>query len=206
MSKSLVMTILGPDRPGLVEALSATIADHEGSWLESRMAQMAGHFTGILRVEVPAENADALLNALRNLGTAGLTVHAVEETSPSTTRDRCLRFDIMGNDRPGIIKEVAAAIAEAGGNVALHRDVADLEFASWECELHAWLDVDPASVDGSAVSTVCVAGSFDTARPGAFISVTSASSSSVTSGPIGGVPDTLAVLVNAANTPTTVQT
>jgi glycine cleavage system regulatory protein len=148
MSRSLVMTVLGPDRPGLVEALSSTIAAHDGSWLESRMAQLAGHFTGILRVEVPAKNADALLNALRNLGTSGLTVHAVEETSPTTTRDRCLRFDIMGNDRPGIIKEVAAAIAEAGGNVE---------------ELNS--DLESAPMAGHpvfhATGTACVAANFD---------------------------------------------
>lgn len=117
MPKSLVMTILGPDRPGLVESLSATIADHGGNWLESRMAQLAGHFTGILRVECPEGQAEALLEALRHLGASGLTVQAVEETARGTSRDRCLRFDVMGNDRPGIIKQLAAAIAAAGGNV-----------------------------------------------------------------------------------------
>jgi glycine cleavage system regulatory protein len=148
MSTSLVMTILGPDRPGLVEALSATIADHDGSWLESRMAQMAGHFTGILRVECPADQAESLLNALRNLGTSGLTVHAVEETVPSTSRDRCLRFDVMGNDRPGIIKQLAAAIAEAGGNVE---------------ELNS--DLESAPMAGHpvfhATGTACVSADFD---------------------------------------------
>lgn len=117
MTKSLVMTILGPDRPGLVESLSNTIADHGGNWQESRMAQLAGHFTGILRVECPAEKSEALLDGLRHLGSSGLTVHAVEEAAPSTSRERCLRFDVVGNDRPGIIKQLAAAIAVAGGNV-----------------------------------------------------------------------------------------
>ncbi|NIM63004.1 MAG: glycine cleavage system protein R, partial [Acidobacteria bacterium] len=52
MSISLVLTVNGPDRPGLVEALSQTVAKHQGSWLESRMARLAGHFAGILRVSV----------------------------------------------------------------------------------------------------------------------------------------------------------
>ena len=47
MARSLVMTVIGPDRPGLVEELSKTIAAHEGSWLESRMAQLAGHFAAV---------------------------------------------------------------------------------------------------------------------------------------------------------------
>src|SRR2546422_10827389 len=47
---SLVLTVIGADRPGLVEALSKTIADHGASWLESRIAHRAGHFVGLLRV------------------------------------------------------------------------------------------------------------------------------------------------------------
>ena len=50
---SLVLTVIGADRPGLVEALSKTVADHGASWLESRMAHLAGHFVGLLRVWSP---------------------------------------------------------------------------------------------------------------------------------------------------------
>ena len=50
MSVSLVLTVIGPDRPGLVEALSQSIASHDGNWLESRMAKLSGQFAGIVRV------------------------------------------------------------------------------------------------------------------------------------------------------------
>jgi len=50
-----VLTLIGPDRPGLVESVAARVAAHGGNWLESRMAHLAGQFAGILRVEVPAE-------------------------------------------------------------------------------------------------------------------------------------------------------
>ena len=117
MSKSLVMTIIGPDRPGLVEALSDTIAQHGGNWLESRMAQLAGHFTGILRIDCPEDKAAGLLNALRGGAVSGLEVHVFEEASADPGLTRCLRFDVVGNDRPGIIKQVSAAISQCGGNV-----------------------------------------------------------------------------------------
>ena len=35
---SLVLTILGQDRPGLVDSLAQVVAEHGGSWVESRMA------------------------------------------------------------------------------------------------------------------------------------------------------------------------
>ena len=65
MPTSLVLTVLGEDRPGLVEALSHIIAAHEGNWLESRMAHLAGQFAGILRASVPEGNAAALLTACK---------------------------------------------------------------------------------------------------------------------------------------------
>ena len=71
------MTVIGPDRPGLVEELSKTIASHEGSWLESRMAHLAGHFAGLLRVECPDEKCAELVSALQNL--EGLSVQVAEE-------------------------------------------------------------------------------------------------------------------------------
>lgn len=146
--KSLVMTILGPDRPGLVESLAATIAAHEGSWLESRMAHLSGHFTGILRVDCPEENTGPLYEALRQLGSDGLTVHAVPELTATTSRDCCLHFDVMGNDRPGIIQQLAAAIAEAGGNVE---------------ELDSNLESAPMAGHQvfRATGTVCVSADFD---------------------------------------------
>ena len=60
MRRSLVLTLLGPDRPGLVEAMAALIARHGGNWLESRMASLAGEFAGILRVEVDEDSAAEL--------------------------------------------------------------------------------------------------------------------------------------------------
>ena len=65
MNSSLVMTVIGPDRPGLVESIAETVASHEGNWVESRMANLGGQFAGILRVELPADKQVALLQALR---------------------------------------------------------------------------------------------------------------------------------------------
>src|SRR5512138_3613236 len=76
----LVLTVLGPDRPGIVEAIAAPIARNGGNWLESRMAHLAGKFAGILRVQVPAEREAALVAALHELEAGGLKLTV--ETAP----------------------------------------------------------------------------------------------------------------------------
>ena len=115
MNKSLVMTVIGPDRPGLVDSLASTVARHNGSWLESRMANLAGSFAGIVRVECPPDQAAGLITALQSL--EGLSINAAEESTTDAPASDTLLFDVLGNDRPGIIKQLAAAIAAAGGNV-----------------------------------------------------------------------------------------
>jgi glycine cleavage system regulatory protein len=117
MHASIVMTVLAADRPGLVRTLSETIAARGGSWQESRMARLAGQFAGILRVECPAAEAAALLASLKDLEREGIAVQArLEEAAPAAARET-LALDIVGNDRPGIIRALSAAIAGAGGNV-----------------------------------------------------------------------------------------
>lgn len=117
MKTNLVMTVLGPDRPGLVQSLSSVVADHGGNWLESRMARMAGQFAGILRVECPAASTDALIAALEGVRQDGLSVQVARENVADETARVTLTIDVVGNDRPGIVRQLAAAVASVGGNV-----------------------------------------------------------------------------------------
>jgi glycine cleavage system regulatory protein len=121
MTTSLVLTLIGDDRPGLVEAVSTTIAEHGANWLESRMARLGGKFAGILLVEAPLTRSAELSRALAALAADGLQV-VVEETrgdSPLTPADegRILELELIGQDRPGIVRDIARALAERGVNV-----------------------------------------------------------------------------------------
>jgi glycine cleavage system regulatory protein len=118
MRRFLVLTLLGPDRPGLVEALAELVARHGGNWLESRMASLAGQFAGILRVEVDASAAAALETALRSFEVEpglAIVVRAASEAPPRG--GRLLALELIGQDRPGIVRQVARALAAKGVNV-----------------------------------------------------------------------------------------
>lgn len=127
MQTSLVMTVLGPDRTGLVRTLADVVREHDGSWLESRMTRLAGQFAGVVRVECPPDMVDALADALAALADQGLTVQAVREDAADITPRATMRVEVTGNDRPGIVSELMAAISAAGGNV--EELVTDLESA-----------------------------------------------------------------------------
>jgi glycine cleavage system regulatory protein len=117
---SLVLTILGPDRPGLVEQIAKLVAEHNGNWLESRMAHLAGQFAGILRVEVDADRAESLTQSLRGLASTGLesVIHPDPAAVSIGAEERpLLHLDLMGQDRPGIVREISRVLASLGVNV-----------------------------------------------------------------------------------------
>jgi glycine cleavage system regulatory protein len=146
---SLVLTVIGADRPGLVEALSRTIAEHGASWLESRMAHLAGHFAGLLRVSVAESRSSELADALRALEARGLRVivEAALGAGPDVSAPR-LRLELVGLDRPGIVREISRAIAERGVNVEELESHTSSAPMSGETLFHAaaWLRL-PKSAD-----------------------------------------------------------
>jgi glycine cleavage system regulatory protein len=115
---SLVLTLIGPDRPGLVEAVAEVIAAHGGNWLESRMAHLAGKFAGVLRAEVPAERSRALVEALSRLEARGLRVVAELAAGPPPAGERrSMDLEVVGLDRPGIVREISQLLARHAINV-----------------------------------------------------------------------------------------
>jgi len=116
MQFPLVMTLIGPDRTGLVEAVARAVAAHGGNWLQSRMCRLGGEFAGILCVEVPADKKSALLDALQKISGLNVIVHSGEKTI-SAVGARQTKMEIIGQDRPGIVREISAALARAGVNV-----------------------------------------------------------------------------------------
>lgn len=120
MLVTLVMTVIGADRPGLVQMVAARVADHGGNWLESRMCRLGGQFAGILRVEVEQAKRDELVNALRTLEVDGLRViiHAEPRVSIGVPSGGSLaHVELVGTDRPGILRSVSGVFAEHGVNV-----------------------------------------------------------------------------------------
>jgi glycine cleavage system regulatory protein len=125
MLATLVMTVIGADRPGLVQLVAARVADHGGNWLESRMCRLGGQFAGILRVEVPQERRDELLEALHTLEAEGLNVIIHAEGGAPIARPAgggedggsLATIELVGNDRPGILRSISGVFAAHGLNV-----------------------------------------------------------------------------------------
>ncbi len=117
MTTNLVLTVIADDKPGLVESLSQAIAANSGNWLESSMSQLAGKFAGILRVSVADDRVEKLIEDLNGLSAELKLVIERAADEPSNQQSRMVELQLVGNDRPGIIKEISAAVSALGINV-----------------------------------------------------------------------------------------
>lgn len=112
------MTVIGADRPGIVEAIARLVAEQGGNWLESRMCRLGGQFAGILRVHAPGDRRGALTQALAGMSAQGLSITVLsDDASAALPATGLTMIELLGQDRPGIIREIAAALARQQVNV-----------------------------------------------------------------------------------------
>ncbi len=113
---TLVLTAIGDDHLGLVDALSAVIADHGGNWEKSHMAHLGDKFAGIVMVTVPDERTDDLIRDLEPLETQGLLDITAEVSPPTPPVESGTRLsvEVVGLDHPGIVHDISHALAVRG--------------------------------------------------------------------------------------------
>ena len=119
MTQTIVLTLVGPDRPGIVEALASAVAAQGGNWLESRMMRLGGQFAGILRAELDPAKQGKVQQALASLEKLGFRISFQPDLAgaaiPQT--ERLLQLDLVGQDRPGIVRQISSVLAQNGVNV-----------------------------------------------------------------------------------------
>ncbi len=114
----LVLTFVGDDRPGLVNAISQAVAAHGGTWLESRSVRLAGKFAGVVLVRIPDENLIPLESALAKLAPSGLRVSIERGAAAGPEKlARTVKLDVVGKERPGIVRDVTEALTRLGVNI-----------------------------------------------------------------------------------------
>jgi glycine cleavage system regulatory protein len=112
----LVLTVIGDDRSGLVRALADVVTKHGGNWEESQLAELAGKFAGIVVVSVPQARAEEFASALSTLdGLLEVSAHpGAEPGAEAPAQDAAtdhLTIDLLGNDHPGIVREVSTVLS-----------------------------------------------------------------------------------------------
>lgn len=113
----LVLSVVGSDRPGLTKALAAAVLSAGGNWLESHLSRLGGLYVGSVLVELETAKVEALRAAVAAVDAQGLEVRIAPALGHASAAGETLAFSLVGQDRPGIVRQVTAAISELGANI-----------------------------------------------------------------------------------------
>jgi glycine cleavage system regulatory protein len=111
----LVISCIGPDQTGLVDALSKIISKHQGNWQVSSLHHLSGFFAGVIEVAVASEKSESLISELKAISGLSCQIEMAEPNLPDVVSN--LVLEITANDRPGIVQEVSSVIHHQSGNL-----------------------------------------------------------------------------------------
>ena len=114
----LVITAVGPDRPGLVRDLSGHIHASGANLADSRMVNLRGHFALLVLVEGGPEVLEKTREKLRSTASEmGLTITFAEEPAAAPRAGVPFRLKSYSMDQPGIVHKVTSFLQEQGINI-----------------------------------------------------------------------------------------
>lgn len=115
----LVLSAVGPDRPGLVAGLSAYLAERGGNLEDSRMAVLGGSFGVMMLVSGERASLRRIEDELARVAVPlGLRLHAERTTAPHLAGgEQRFRVTVDAADREGIVQAVANALYGIDGNI-----------------------------------------------------------------------------------------
>jgi glycine cleavage system regulatory protein len=113
--KPMIFTLVGRDKPGLIESLAQTVFDMGGNWLASNFSHMAGHFAGFVQIDLPESKYTQLVDTFSRH--SDLQIHLVQGSAVDASEVATAQIDIMGNDKPGIVQELTSILAQFNINI-----------------------------------------------------------------------------------------
>lgn len=113
----VILSAIGSDRPGLTQALADAVYAAGGNWLESHLTRLGGKYVGAVLVELEPDALPALESGVQAVDAAGLRVAIVPAGDAPGEARTSLTIDVVGQDRPGIVREVTAVLARLGVNI-----------------------------------------------------------------------------------------
>lgn len=119
MNKSLVISALGNDQPGIVNELSKAILEQGGNISESKMTILGGEFSMMLLATGSQECIDNIISKLEQTGEKlNLTLIAKETQAQESNIKRLpYQVSVVSMDHPGIVHHISDFLSSRNLNI-----------------------------------------------------------------------------------------
>lgn len=118
MSHELVVTAVGPDRPGIASDFTGHVHAAGANLADSRMVNLRGHFALLALVEGDSASLEALKGRLRAAASSlGLTFEFSAAPRADARKGVPFRLKTYSMDQPGIVHKITTFLREQHINV-----------------------------------------------------------------------------------------
>jgi glycine cleavage system regulatory protein len=114
---TLILSVIGSDRPGLTQALAGAVLSAGGNWLESHLSRLGGLYVGSVLVELEPGSVDRLRAAVLEVDAQGLEVRIAPAVEAPGVAGEVVQFSLVGQDRPGIVHQVTRILRDLDANI-----------------------------------------------------------------------------------------
>ena len=120
MDTSIIYTLTGADRIGIVEEITRLLLNHGGNVETSRMVHLASEFAILMLVTIPSEQLAGLetdMQALIAQGYKVTTTQTAQMAAQAHVGWLLYQIEVQGADHEGIVHEVASIMRQRGINI-----------------------------------------------------------------------------------------
>ena len=112
---SLIISVVGSDRSGIVSEISGIITSHGGNVEESRMTRLGSDFTIVMLVMVDSKWEESLVVTLQAIKELSIITKATESNTV-ITGENCQIF-LNGADNEGIVNVISKYLSKKSMNI-----------------------------------------------------------------------------------------
>ncbi len=120
MKTYMILSLVGKDRPGIVDQVSSFLLGHEANIEDSRMAAMGGRFSIMTLFSCPGNQVESIRKDLSELTELGFEPSLHQADDPSLLphhRELPLKMEIIAMDHPGIVQRVVSILHRHNVNI-----------------------------------------------------------------------------------------
>ena len=119
MAQQLIISAVGPDRPGIVGELTGQLHARGGNIIDSRMVNFRGEFALMILLELPEPAARQLVAELPQVGRSmGLNLFVTPQSTPAKSVEGLrYRLKTYSMDQPGIVARLTNLLRQHGVNI-----------------------------------------------------------------------------------------
>ena len=116
MKKNIILSVIGPDKSGIVSDISKFVKAYSGNIEKSRMVRLEDYFTIMVQINIQKDKIKNLEQDLTNYSNYTFSIHSLESANNNENEDIHTVY-LKGIDSEGIVYKITNEFAKLNINI-----------------------------------------------------------------------------------------